>query len=65
MIKATSHGTRRRKAIMVRMNPEGWKELKSLSTELTVSTGEHVTMQALATEAINTLLEAHGKPPAA
>ncbi|WP_425475906.1 ribbon-helix-helix domain-containing protein [Mesorhizobium yinganensis] len=47
------------------MNPEGWKELKSLSTELSVSTGEHVTMQALATEAINTLLEAHGKPPAA
>lgn len=54
-----------RKAIMVRVRPEGWKALRDLAATLTIDTGKPVTMQSLILEQINGLLREHGRPPVA
>lgn len=55
----------RRKAIMVRVAPEGWRELRDLAAHLTLDRGEPVTMQSLILDQINGLLREHGRPPVA
>lgn len=55
----------RRKAIMVRVAPEGWRELRDLAAHLTLDRGEPVTMQSLILDQINTLLRANNRPPVA
>ena len=54
-----------RKGILVRVAPEGWRELRDLAAELTLSSGEQVTMQSLITQAINETLRSHGRRPIA
>jgi hypothetical protein len=43
------------KSVLVRMNIEGWRTLKVLAVE------QEATLNALAVEAFNDLLEKHGK----
>jgi hypothetical protein len=45
------------KALLVRMNTEGWRSLRILAAE-----GD-TTLNALAIEALNDLLKKHGKKP--
>jgi hypothetical protein len=54
-----------RKGILIRVNPEGWRELRDLAAELTLSSGDQVTMQSLITDAINDTLKRHKRPPVA
>lgn len=54
-----------RKGILIRVNPEGWRELRDLAAELTLSSGGQVTMQSLITDAINDTLKRHKRPPVA
>jgi hypothetical protein len=54
-----------RKGILVRVAPEGWRQLRDLAAELTLSSGDQVTMQSLITEAINETLKKHGRQPVA
>lgn len=54
-----------RKGILVRVQPKGWKALRDLAAELTLQSGEAVTMQSLIADAINDVLKRHGRPPAA
>ncbi len=54
-----------RKAILVRLSPEGWRSLRDLAAELTLTRGEAVTMQSLLLDSINGLLRQHGRPPVA
>lgn len=55
----------RRKSIMVRVNPEGWKALRDLAATLTIESGKPVTMQSLILDQINELLRTNGRPPVA
>jgi UDP:flavonoid glycosyltransferase YjiC (YdhE family) len=55
----------RRKAVMVRIAPEGWRELRDLAASLTIETGKPVTMQSLILDQINGLLREHGRPQVA
>ena len=48
-----------RKGILVRARPEAWKALKMIALD-----GER-TLQDVMTEAINDVLQKHGKPPVA
>lgn len=48
-----------RKGILVRARPEAWKALKLIALD-----GER-TLQDVMTEAINDMLQKHGKPPVA
>jgi len=48
-----------RKGILVRARPEAWKALKIIALD-----GER-TLQDVMTEAINAVLQKHGKPPVA
>lgn len=50
---------------MVRVAPEGWRELRDLAAHLTLDRGEPVTMQSLILDQINGLLREHGRPPVA
>jgi hypothetical protein len=43
------------KAILTRLNPEGWRALRMLAVE------QDTTLNALAVEAFNDLLKKHGK----
>ena len=43
----------RNKDILVRVVPAGWRQLRDLAAELTLSAGDQVTMQGLITQAIN------------
>lgn len=54
-----------RKGILVRVAPEGWRELRDLAADLTISSGEQVTMQSLILDAINRTLRDNGRPPVA
>lgn len=54
-----------RKGVLIRLQPEGWRQLRDLAAELTLSSGEQVTMQGLVSAAINDLLRQHGRPPVA
>lgn len=54
-----------RKGILVRVAPEGWRQLRDLAADLTVSTGQQVTVQSLVVDKINDLLREHGRPPVA
>lgn len=54
-----------RKGILVRVNPEGWKQLRDVAADLTISTGQAVTMQSLVVDAINRILQENGRPPVA
>ena len=54
-----------RKGILIRVETAGWRELRDLAAELTIKTGEQVSMQSLITDAINDLLRQHGRPPVA
>jgi hypothetical protein len=54
-----------RKGILIRVAPEGWRQLRDLAAELTLDTGQQVTMQSLITDAINDLLKQHKRPPVA
>ena len=45
------------KAVLVRINAEGWRALKILAVE------QEATLNALAVEAFNDLLKKHGKRP--
>jgi hypothetical protein len=49
----------RRKGILVRANPEAWKALKRIAID------QEMTLQDLMIEAINDVLQKHGKPPIA
>lgn len=53
------------KTILVRLEAEGWRELKRLADDRTVETGERHTLNALCVEALNALLKANGRPPLA
>lgn len=55
----------RRKSIMVRVRPEGWKALRDLAATLTIESGKPVTMQSLILDQINDLLRENGRPPVA
>lgn len=55
----------RRKSIMVRVRPEGWKALRDLAATLTIESGKPVTMQSLILDQINELLRTNGRPPVA
>ncbi|WP_414476341.1 ribbon-helix-helix domain-containing protein [Microvirga sp. M2] len=48
-----------RKGILVRANPEAWKELKRVAID------QERTLQDVMTEAINDVLQKYGKPPVA
>lgn len=54
-----------RKGILVRVAPEGWRQLRDLAAELTLDSGDQITMQSLITQAINETLKKHGRPPVA
>ena len=54
-----------RKGILVRVRPEGWRQVRDLAADLTISTGQQVTMQSLILEAINSLLQNNGRSPVA
>lgn len=54
-----------RKGVLVRLRPEGWRELRDLAAELTLSTGEQVSMQSLIVDAINQTLKDNERSPVA
>jgi hypothetical protein len=54
-----------RKGVLVRLRPEGWRELRDLAAELTLSTGVQVSMQSLIVDAINGALKDNNRPPVA
>lgn len=54
-----------RKGILIRVQPEGWRQLRDLAADLTLSSGEQVTMQSLLVDALNDLLRKNGRPPVA
>lgn len=54
-----------RKGVLVRLRPEGWRELRDLAAELTLSTGTQVSMQSLIVDAINATLKDNKRPPVA
>jgi DNA-binding protein YbaB len=54
-----------RKGILIRVNPKGWRELRDLAAELTLASGQQVTMQSLITDAINDTLKRHKRAPLA
>lgn len=54
-----------RKGILVRVAPEGWRELRDLAADLTLQSGNQVTMQSLIVGAVNDLLKENGRPPLA
>ena len=45
------------RAVLVKLNPEGWRSLRFLAIEKDTS------LQALGIEALNDLLKKYGKPP--
>ncbi len=54
-----------RKGILVRVAPEGWRQLRDLAADLTISSGDQVSMQSLIVDQINKLLRENGRPPLA
>jgi hypothetical protein len=60
-----------RKGILVRVSPDGWKELRDLAADLTIANIKsgadepQVSMQGLIVGAINRLLEENGREPLA
>lgn len=54
-----------RKGVLVRLNPEGWRELRDLAAELTIATGDQVSMQSLIVDAINRTLKDNKRSPVA
>jgi len=54
-----------RKGILVRVAPEGWRALRDVAAELTLTLGDQVSMQSLIVDAINEVLKRNGRPPVA
>ena len=54
-----------RKGVLIRFQPEGWRHFRDLAAELTLSTGQPVTMQSLIIDAVNDILKSNGRPPVA
>lgn len=54
-----------RKGVLIRFQPEGWRHFRDLAAELTLSTGQPVTMQSMIIDAVNEILKRNGRPPVA